>query len=337
METKFEFRKERDPGQVMTVTFQFIRVYYKPILLSILYFAMPFLLIGLIILGSAYMDMILNFNPSTGKMGTGVENSVVSMGLILLGLLILFIGTIFLVSSVNEIIKYAVQNPGKIPAIGEVWKMTRKKFLVTLANFLVWNFVSGIFFTAAYVVLILLVVVAAALMTASPFFGILAFIIAFILFMFMMVYFYACTYPMFFIATFEDKNVIDAFGRSISLFHAKKKNFWGGIWVSVLGTVVVYLAYNMISTPLLVVLGIIDYNDGKFDFFDPDSNFRGILAVVYGVVLVVMPFSTIVPFIASAFKYFDMAERADGAGLRVRIAKIGDNTDFDALSYEQSY
>lgn len=322
-----DFFKMRDLGQVLQVTFLFIRLTFKPLIIGISMIALPFFVIGIIFAISA-MDGI--FTPNFSQTG----NQLASIISLMLGLLFLGLGSIMLITYVNELLRMVSQHPEQpIPSVKQVWQATRQYFWWNLLHVVVWFIFLWMYMISVYIIFLLLFLggIAGAI-AGSVFIAALMGIFAFLAFLFFIFYFLAGATPIFFIATYEKVNIFNALSRSFTLLHATKANFWTGIFTNMLSFFIQFIISGNILLPVLIIQGIIEYNSGD-DF--SSKSWEILFKVLYALSYLMSPILYIIPLIANGINYFNMRERAEGIGLKQRIARIGNQGDFSIEMYEK--
>ncbi|MCX7743132.1 MAG: hypothetical protein N2167_01060 [Flavobacteriales bacterium] len=323
---QIDFFKIRDLGEVLQVTFLFIRLCFKPLIVGVSFIVLPFFLIGTIFTLSA-MDGI--FTPNFSQLG----NQLASMVSLMLGLLFLGLGGIMLITYVNELLRMVSQHPyHKIPTVQEVWHATRKYFWWNLLHVVIWFIFLWMYLIFVYIVFLLLFLGGMlGVFAGSVFIAALMGILAFAAFLFFILYFLAAATPIFFIATYEKVNIFTALNRSFSLLHATKTNFWTAIFTNLLSYFIQFIISGNILLPILVIQGIIEYNSDE----EIKSNLLEIFfKSIYALFYLISPFLYIIPLMANGFNYFNLRERAEGIGLKQRIAQIGKQNDFSIEMYE---
>lgn len=325
--TSIEFFKMRDLGQVLQVTFYFIRIAFKPLVVGVSLVALPFFLIGFVFAVSA-IDGI--FSSSF----TESNNQMASLTGLMLAVLFWGLGSVMLITYVNELLRWVSLHPGQpLPSVQEVWHATRQYFWWNLLHVVVWFIILWMYMISVYIVFSLLLLggiasAAAGSVFIAAFMGILAFV-ALLFFIF---YFMAAVTPMFFIATYEKTNIFNALSRSFSLLHATKANFWTGIFTNVLSFLIQFIISSNILLPVLIIQGVVYYNSGEIIM---NETIAIIFKILYGLSYLISPFLFIIPLVANGMNYFNMRERAEGIGLRKRIESIGRQEDFSIEMYEQ--
>lgn len=320
-----EFLKMRDIGEVLSLTFRFIRDYFKPLMLGILFLVLPFYILGTILMISA-LDGI---TPGVSEVET--TSSIWSM---MIAILFLAMGTVMIITYVNELIYFVYSNPDKqVPSIWEIWNLTRRYFFWNLLHMIVWFIVCWMFLMSVYLVFFLLITIGiAGVALGGVAIAVIMIILAVLAMFFVMLYTVSATVPMFFIATCEKINIFSALSRSFSLLHVSKIGFINSLLTNLLVVIIITIISSNILMPVLIIEGFIGYNSGSSNPFSEQGT---LIKVFYGVTYLISPFVYMIPLISNAMNYFNLRERLDAPGLKKRISLIGQQTDFDIQQYEE--
>ncbi len=324
---QIEFFKIRDLGQVLQVTFLFIRLTFKPLIVGVSMIALPFIVIGMIFAISSIEGI---FTPSFLQTG----NQFTSIISLMLGLLFIGLGSVMLITYVNELLRMVSQHPDQpIPSVQQIWRATRQYFWWNLLHVVVWFILLWMYMISIYIIFALLFLggIAGAI-SGAIFIAALMGIFAFVFFVFFIFYFLTVATPIFFIATYEKVNIFTALSRSFTLLHATKSNFWNGIFINILSFFIQFIISGNILLPVLIIQGIILYNTG--DNFS-NKTLEILFKILYALFYLMTPLLYIIPLLANGINYFNMRERAEGIGLKQRIARIGNQGDFSIEMYEK--
>ncbi|MBE2246058.1 MAG: hypothetical protein IAE67_02275 [Candidatus Competibacteraceae bacterium] len=319
------FLKMRDAGEVLAITFRFIRENFKTLTLGILLIVIPFYIIGSILMISS-IDGLWMDQPESQNLS--------SLGTMMLAMLFLGLGSVMLITYVNELMKYVWQHPGEpLPGVWHIWKPTRRYFWWNLLHLVVWFIVVWMFMLSMYIVFFLFMMGGiAGLSSGSIFIAIVMALLGIVSMLFVMLYTVSATLPMFFIATCEKTNIFSALSRSFSLMHATRSNFKSAMLTNLLAFFIQMIISSNIIIPILIIEGLIEYNSGESTILSGPKTF---IKVFYGITYLISPFLYAIPLIGNGMNYFSMRERIDATGLRHRISEIGQQKDFDIYQYEE--
>lgn len=333
--TKFEFMQSRDLGQVFNSTFRFIRQNRRILFRTITTLAMPFTLAAM---GFYLFGFYLLF-----KMEESISYLLFGYMNIGIGALIFFIGSLFFTSSVFEFINlYRDSEDYTKIRVRDVWNNIRKNFWKWVANILVWGALSGVFFSAAYIVMLVFMGIGmgltAALGSAGPL--IIFIILGYLAFFFVLAYIQSIGIPIFFIASYEKKDVFQAMGKAFQLMHAKG-NFWKGLWTTFVGNLVQYIITYALTVPVTIVLAVVAFNITQTYGTDFSGEESMILLIVVSIFTplyyIAMEYSLAIYLISQAFKTGDLNERHYGTNILARIQKMGTYSDLGPEHYTKSY
>lgn len=337
VEEKIIFQKTRDIGEVISTTFRIIRENYRVLLLGALYFVVPFYLLGTVFFSVSFNAILLaSSTPDGVHSASGAGLSVLFM---FLGVCFLALGFIMQITYVNELIKYLARNPDlPRPGITEIWKATRKFFGKNILHAIVWFIVTSI---GGFAAQLLSFVLLPFLLLGSAMGGavmLIIFSIVTLAFTFLLTsYVFSISMPIFFISTYENTNIFNAIGRSLSLMHLRRENFWGAVFANAAAFLICIILATNIFLPLSLITAFISFNSGEADPLNNNETIRVIMQVGTAIFTLLQSLTLIIPLITLAVKYFDWTERIDARGLIHRISTIGHNKDFDPRSYEESY
>src|SRR5690606_8406025 len=119
----------------------------------------------------------------------------------------------------------------------------------------------------------------------------------------------------FFINTYENTNIFNAIGRSLSLMHLRRENFWGALFANAI-CFFVYMVLSMnFILPLTLLMQAAKYIGGATEEFFSNGVFGIIILIGTLLATFLQLFFLNIPLIGIAVKYFDWVERVDGRGL----------------------
>lgn len=271
--TTLELRRSRNFGDMLNLTFEFFRVNFKIIAKSVVFLAGPPMIIAGAVMGSA-------INLSSMSLLRSTDSVLISF---LIALVFFGIGTALAYGSVTEIINLKALDPEGEVTFEQVWKETRRDFLMILF--------TGI----ASTVLILL--------------GSLLLIIPGI--------YLAITLSMILMVRVHEGGT---FSEALSRCNELIKGYWWATFglLFVVNMVIGVLAW-VIQIPFTILFGAgALFSTGSDGMEGGVIYILYLLALVVSRLLV-----TIVLVIASSLQYFNLAEKFDGTGLLERIASIG--------------
>lgn len=277
------FKEERDFGQILNATFQFIGQDFKPLGQVILYYVSPFIILASVITG-VFINNVFNWSiliedPESfaevgnifGRMGGVWILSMVSYLFLLLGIY-------------SYISLYVEKGRGNFQK-EDVWKKMTRNILPVIGT------------------------------------GIVVGLLVFIGFAFCIIpgiYFAVSLSIIFIILIYEGRDFGDAFSRS---FQLTKLQWWWTLLLLLVVTIITSVLSGIVSFPVginALIKGFHAAQEGSMpsDFFGPVGTAYLVLANIISYLLY-----TII-YVALAFQYFNLVEISEKPSLAERIAAI---------------
>ncbi len=286
-----KFNEQRDFGQIMNATFSFISQEFKTLFKSILFFAGPLLLIGVLLYGMAQYGFMQLTN--TSKYDNNYTEVIPQFVYYLLGMFFLFLGMVMIVTVINSYIKtYQKEKRGKF-TIDDIWKETKSNFLKIAISYFLLN------------IIFVIIGVLGVLFLEVP-----------------LIYVMVVTAFVFSVQVHENKGFIDAMSRGAFLIKDRWFMTFGLLLISML--VVSFITYAL-AIPGIIIAGVISgfSTAGNIDpaiislitiFFT--SIFTLFYYFLYGIIHILVN-----------FQYFNMIEQKEYPSLRAEIKLINQNED----------
>lgn len=307
---KIQFRRIRDFGETIGVTTQFIYQNFKPLVTSIAYIALPFILLGSLTssIASAQMYSGLKNIDSSGSINpimNGYGLFGISYSFILIGIMLLY-------PTINEYVYlYATRSDYDQITPTDV----RKRVLGNISTYITTFVGISMAFLVSYFAIIIGVILIVALGASVS--GELAWIFALIGLIGFGIFFgyllIALSFS-FIIRIIEKTGIMDTLSRCFTLL--KGYGF------------VTFLLYFVTFCICTSVSGIVYLLSGVVMYLVDDLNiaFLGILVVILGVFsgLAQVVTATITSLV-SIFRYFSLVELKEANGFMQRIEEIGKN------------
>ena len=286
MSQPIEFRKQRELGDIITDTFQFLRQNFKPLFIDIFKITSPVFVILILATGYySYLGMDLFSNPFLDDTsGIDIEMLFISLFILFSSLIIFYV---LLYNTVLHYIKSYIENSGEVDH-SEVSRGVKNDFgkmlgLVLLAGIITIFALFLCFFPGVYVWVPL---------SLAP-----AMLI------------------------FARTSIMDSISYSFSLIH---DNWWTTFFTLVVITLLVYMIGLIFQFPLMIYMFIktltmsqegsianpADIVDWVYVFFNVLSSLFQYLLSIIGVV-------------ASAFIYYNLDEKKNATGTYERISNLG--------------
>ena len=298
-----ELWKVRDVGDVLNVTFEFIRQNYEKIGKSLLFIVGPAtaLTVGaftMIVFGIATLDTAAGTDLGTGVLVSGFFILVI-FGVILQVLPSLVINAFGVL--------YQDHGPGVVD-VADVWHLVKKRFWSFLGALIVIGFMG---FVVGFISII-------------PCLGTIIYLIGSLY----ITVTFSLVYPM---LMRERIGVFDALSRCVNLI---KHSWWATFGVVFLANFIYIMAVGICFVPLFVALIAADFND--ITFFE--SGYFQIAIVLAGIVgVLVFVLLRAVPELAVMFQYFNLVERKERPGLMAQIDAIDPSDDPDGSSPDDPF
>jgi len=303
--TQIEYHKQRDFGNKLNATIEFIKQNFKSLAKSLLYIAGPFIVIGSLLFVQVYSGFLRSVVDQS-QISYFEENltSMISFGLA--GLLFLMVGSTFVIAVVNDYMIIYEEKKGEEISVNEVWEKVKNSFLNTLGTVILYALVL----MAAYIIIVIPIVIlgqlSSALMVVSVFVVICLFI-----------YVAIALTPIFIVRAYEKIGFGQALSRCLHLVRGK--------WWSTFGLVVVTsIIHNVVSSiffiPWYINLIITTIHSTQSGSFEEPSLLSEILN--NGSLLLYFIFSYLlycIPLIAINFQYFNLVEKKEAKGLMSKI------------------
>jgi hypothetical protein len=327
MSELLEFSKERTIGQTISFAFMIFRVNAKNFWKGMAVGVLPWIVAA----GICFTPFIITFIQG---------NKTDWDAFILLLLLAFFLygfGFLVLNTYVNEYV-IAVKNDvvNQKPHYKEILKATYKAVPKNIINFIllaiIFVMMSSVVSLIQYFFLIFIFL---GIATGSVIIIGIGYIICTLVVYMAISYLSICTGPILFICQYEKVNFFKGLAINFSYVHARK-GFWSGILISFFGLLLMYIISLNVSQPIWIVYGVVEYNSGAFSTGGSDKVLV-IIGLIYVTLAVTWPLSSFIMMMIFGANYFNQKERALGAGLNVRIAKIGQLKDYDSSKLEADF
>ena len=327
----------RDTGQVYNTTFRFIRQNKGILVKSITYFIMPFVLIASFLISNSIGEIISIFV-------NGIDGNWITFFIylvqILFGALTGYLAYSGYITLIYEFMRlyHEAADPRTI-TLADVWKATRKRFLIGFANVLLWGVIVSVFTGMVYFFFYFLMIIGVFLGAALNSTVLMAvFYITVVLIEYVVIiYIQVTTFPMIFISAFERVDIFTAFGRSFNLVN-RKRNFLNAFGVTITGGLILFILRYIAILPATIIIGIIGFNSLDASDMEPGGiGFMLLFKVLIPVLTLLYYYSFMVFLIAEGFETTSLDERLNAKGLLNKVDKLGTHKDSGPEFYEVSY
>lgn len=318
-----ELHQVRDFSRKISVVFEFLRQNFKPLGKSLIFIAGPAILVSTIFAGDFYASLATNGgNPM-------MVNEWVSSSLFWLELFGIFLfavlAGIFTVSVINNYVKLYDEKQSSTIEVHEVWQRVRSTF---------WRYFATTILTIGILMFayIVTLVFAVLLLEGQP----AAIFTALIIIMCGLVYLATVLALVFPIRSFEKIGFFNAFSRAFFLIYGKWWSTFGVIFITWL---ISYIMSMVFIVPVLIYTTIRSLHavETKSFDFEPDSDLRIIIQVLYSISFVVSFITQTLPLIAVVFQYFNLVERKEAKGLMARIESFGEESAPATEQHDEHY
>jgi hypothetical protein len=297
--TPFELKKKRTTSEIFSDTFEFIRLYIKPLIISLLVIAGPLLL-----LGSVFFSFFSTYR--TLRYSADIDTYTI-VGNMLLGLILLMLGNAMSISVVLAFLKLVAEGIRK-PTVKEVWEFSKPY----LGKFIVITILLGLIIGAIFLLMALFSSLFVASAVSGGPVGII--IIVVLILTLGIVYVISRLSLSYCAGMFDDLGPGSSIGRSWDYTGYK---FWQSTGVLVLSYLIAFVISYIVRLPILLYTYSQTFMPGAID------NFQTYLIVAlssFG--LFVGSLLTGIPNISLALHYYNVQERREGTGLLERIEQI---------------
>lgn len=313
----FILRKERNFGQKIEATFEFIRLTLKPLFKSLLFYTSPFVLIGMFLVSYLLNALIsLGVNSNAGVLPDNEDFAMLAVSLFGFMFLMTFAGTMIMGVVYSVIKVFEEQGDGNFTH-KEVWAKLKKIYWPLLGTL----FLYGIVFFILYLIILIPVSLVLAI------FSFLALPIVYTIIGFFMVVMFTAIGAQ----IFERKPI----GKALSqAFRLLKNNWWASIGLFVV-FMFIYNAVTLIfSAPFYVNFFVQTLNTVEVDFMAEPSLLQQLLSYLLAAVLLLGTFfSYSVPLVGMNLQYFHLSEVSDAKSLISRIDKLGTQEEEEEEDY----
>ncbi len=293
---KIELRKKRDFGDVINVTFAFVKEHFTHFLSMYILISLPAALVAVIFISifpASDLFVVSNFSKNIGR------NIIYILIYAIAGFSLL----VFLISAVYQYVALYMKK-GTNFSITDLWRAVLGEFWVITQTY--------IYFSLGIVVLYAAMAFLAGLVIS--FFGVVGGILGgIILFLGILVsiYFFIPLSYIFVIRSFEpEKTFWEAIKRANYLV---KDNWWACFGLSFVMGIIQYILVTVLKIPF-AIFGMADVTQVCF---------TGVLSVALIVEMVTNMITAFLPTLATVFQYFALVEMKDATGLTEKVEKFG--------------
>ena len=285
-EEKINFKEQREFGEVLNMTFAFIRQNLGKLAKAIIYFCGPFILLQ----GIA----MVFYNTNVGNLVSNLkiygfnyffENFFIYF---LLFMVTTFLCFIMMISTDYSYIKLYIENGKDGFKIEDVWKSVTKNYLRLLGTAVICGFLVSIGSIMCFIPGIYLGVV------------------------------FSLIIP---IIIFEDKSFGEAFSRSFKLANY---HWWWLLLLFIVIYAIIYIVSLIFSIPQ-AILGITYQMHSLNTSLDIPEYIKYVLAIITIITTFVTTMLTVIIYVAISFEYFNIVEKKESPSLLNKIEEMENN------------
>ncbi|HLT74828.1 MAG TPA: hypothetical protein VKZ68_07070 [Ohtaekwangia sp.] len=304
-------QRERDFSRRISATFEFIKQNFGSLLKTLLVIAGPSVVITAAIITSMVGDMF-NIISGVSQNPEAFSNYFLSVSFwlqLVLMLALFYVTACMTVSAVNNyIILYDEQKTNRV-SVSDVWDRVRASFWMYAGTMLM-------FFLMMIGIYLVLVFVSVIFSLITPFLTGLLFLACYCAFVWALI----AVSLTFFIRSYEKKGLMAAISRSINLI----KGEW---WSSFGFYFVIYLISSTLASLAIIPFYILFFFGMMHTIENPSNEppawFQWSMLAMFLVYYVVSILVNVLPNVAAAFQYFNLAEIKESRGLISDFESIG--------------
>ncbi len=286
MSTQYvEIRKSRDFGEIISATFDFLRIHFKSISLTLLFYAGPFSFVGGVGYGMMNGQMF-DFTALTQGSVASIINLAIFGSIFYVFLLLATMMSILMVNTYIDLVEKS-ENHAPIPH-AQVWAVAKERIGITIVTAIVTFFMIGV----------------GTLFCIIP--GIWFFV----------------PLSMIFILRFQEPHLglVDAIKRSFTLV---KDNWWMTFGIYIVMAMIVGVLSQVFSVPTLImtmISGLTMYSEPSNSYGMLMTTLNILFGIIYTVGTLLL---SSVTYVSMSFQYFSLLEKNDPTSLLKKIEQIG--------------
>ncbi|HRI26768.1 MAG TPA: hypothetical protein PK239_03045 [Chitinophagales bacterium] len=315
-EEKIQFRKVRNMGETIAAATAFVRQNGSILFKSILYIAMPFILLAV----GAYITMFYWVFADSSTFDSAFDELGTYTGLSSLFSLLAMLGSVMLIAVVHEFMfLYIRRSDFNQISVAEV----RKKAFDNFGLYLGTTFLLIIAFTIVFFVVIMVMAIfmgSFVFMADQSDFSegmVVFFILAFIALSVLATYPFIALSFTYVVRAVEGKGFAGALGRC---FELTSNNWFATFWLYVVTVFITASVIGLIPVLFTGAVGLVVYLFSWEQVGIILFSFAYILYLIMGMVVNIMA------LIVVTFRYFSLVELKEGIGLKRKILLIGADT-----------
>ncbi len=299
---RIDFRRVRDFGEILNVSFLFIRQHFKPMMLGMLFIAGPFVLVGSVI----PVMMLTRFSSPASES----DSWLVGLGAsTLVNMAASIVGSVMAAGVIYEYILIYFHRKGGDQAIqtADIWQAIRRDFWRIFGSMTGLAIMLGVTIIGMFLV--------SGLLGASL--GVGAIVILFFGAMAASVYLLVPVTLVVIISLYERISFFDALHRAFYLV----KGYWWQTFGLIFICIIIQFSVVLCCTIPFSIIGV---STQLFTQMGSSMEQTVTYAIAFTIVLtLVIALSYCLFLTVSAFQYFSLVERKESVGLREKIESMG--------------
>ncbi|MFK7847260.1 MAG: hypothetical protein AB8G77_18340 [Rhodothermales bacterium] len=308
-----DFRKVRDFGDVINVTFAFLRQNFIPLGKCLLYIVGPVALLGGIS-SIGYWDQLSLTATEGESLSSDFQAGLFGISYLMF-LLLSMLSTVLAITIVNAYMQRYQEKGGGSIELDEVWEHTKKQIGMMIGT----SIFSFVLYFGSF--LIILLPMSIALFNTSTAASIVAGILVFFAFIiwFIALFYSIAVISMLFPIRFHEKlGLIDTFNRSRYLIQQNFGNTFAVLMVSGILMMILGLFFNAPNYMLAFMGGLHAFGESDGSMFRYILIALSILGTLGSSLLYALPAT------AATMQYFSLVEKKEKTGLMGRIDELNE-------------
>jgi hypothetical protein len=290
---RIEFRKKRDFGEILNVSFTFIRQHFHPIFKNLLFIAGPFVLVGSVLPGLLLYPL----------MGNTQENafSQIDFTNIIVNILSFIVGSVMAIGTVYEYMLLYEKHPDAKITTSQIWKALRKDFFNILFTCISLTVISvGILGLIGYLSFMMLGAISAFFITLIASVYLIVILSIYLI-----------------VRLCEKENVVASVLRCFKLIEGK----W---WQTFALLFICYIVQTALVSLVLIPFSFAGTTENLLSNSASTMTSNLVFIALAGIVLILATtLSFCLTLVVTGFQYFSLVEEKDAVGLLQRIKNLG--------------
>lgn len=314
------FHEARDFGGKMNATYFFVRQNIKRLGKSLLFFAAPSVLLGVVLYHEIFTRMI-SLQRAGGVYGGspyGLDEYYSSANFYLQlfsAIVFMLLGGVLTVSTTYAFILVYQEKQTTQIDLGDIWRKTRQLFWSNFGTMFLYYLGMILAGAVLFIPFLILSYISSFIYPVLISLSVLAYFVALIA---LCIYFSL----VFFIRCKERIGFFDALGR---LFKLTKQKFWSTVVFGLINVYIQIVFATLFVIPWYLYLYLVMLHDiSPIAAYKPSFLQESISVLLYMIYALASILLTALPLIAMAMQYFSLVELKEAKGLMARIENFGE-------------